>query len=90
MSDLAITRSGSGHGRAALALGAVALLLYLGGGFSVGGIFWLLGAVVGVIAIVVGAAARRQGAGSEAIVAIVLGAIPALWFAIYMIMAAFD
>jgi len=44
----------------------------------VGGIFWLLGAAAGVAAFVVGAAARRQGAGSEAIVAIVLGVLAAI------------
>ncbi|MEO5634700.1 hypothetical protein [Gaiella sp.] len=90
MSDVAMTRSGTGHGRAALALGTVALLLFVGGGFAVGGIFWLLGSVAGVIAIIVGVVARRQGGGTEAIVGVILGAIPALWFASYMIVAAFD
>jgi len=90
MSDLAMTRSGTGHGRIALVLGIVALLLFVGGGFAIGGIFWILGAVVGVIAIVVGVVARRQGGGTDAIVGVILGAIPALWFASYMVMAAFD
>lgn len=90
MSDLAMTRSGSRGGHAALALGAAALLLFVGGGFAIGDIFWILGAVVGVAAIVVGVTARRQGSGAEAIVGVVLGAIPALWFASYMIVAALD
>ena len=43
MSDLAVTRAGGGHGRTALMLGVASLLLYIGGGFTVGGIFWILG-----------------------------------------------
>ena len=41
MSDLAVTRAGGGHGRTALMLGVASLLLYIGGGFTVGGIFWV-------------------------------------------------
>ena len=88
MSDLTVTRATGGHGRTALALAVISLLLYVGGGFTVGGIFWILGPLVGLAAIVFGLAARRNGSGREATIAIVLGAIPVLWFAAFMITAA--
>jgi hypothetical protein len=88
MSDLTVTRAPGGHGRTALALAVVSLALYVGGGFTVGGIFWILGPLVGLTAIVLCVAARRNGAGREATVAIVLGAVPVLWFAAFMIVAA--
>jgi hypothetical protein len=90
MSDLAITRAGRGHGRPALVLAVISLLLYIGGGFTLGGIFWVLGPLVGVVAIVLGVAARRNGGGREATIAIVLAAVPVLWFAAFMIVAALD
>jgi hypothetical protein len=90
VSDLAFTRVGGGHGRLALVLAAISLVLYIGGGFTVGGIFWILGPLVGVAAIVLGVAARRQGGGREATVAVVLAAIPVLWFAAFMIVSALD
>ena len=88
MSDLAVTRAGGGHGRTALMLGVASLLLYIGGGFTVGGIFWILGPVVGLGAIVLGVDARRKGAGREATIAVVLGAVPVLWTAAFLIVAA--
>ena len=90
MSDLAVTRAGGGHERKALILAVVSLLLYIGGGFTVGGIFWVLGPLVGLGAIVLGLAARRNGGGREAAIAVVLGAVPVLWFAAFMIVAALD
>ena len=42
-------------------LGVASLVLYIGGGFTVGGIFWVLGPLVGLGAIVLGVAARRKG-----------------------------
>ena len=88
MSDLAVTRAGSGRGRMALMLGVASLLLYIGGGFSVGGIFWVLGPFVGLVAIVLGIAARREGGGREATIAVVLGAIPVLWTDAFLFVAA--
>jgi hypothetical protein len=84
------TESAPPLGRIALATAVLALILFLGGGMIFDGAFWLIGAIVGVAAIVAGVAARRQGAGREAIVAALLGAIPALWFAAYIIAAAID
>ena len=55
-----------------------------------GGIFWVLGPLVGLGAIVLGVAARRKGGGREATIAVVLGAVPVLWFAAFMIVAALD
>ena len=85
MSDLTVTRAGGGHGRTALVLAAASLLLFIGGGFTLGGIFWPLGPLVGLGAIALGLAARRNGGGREAIVAIVLAAVPVVWFAAFMI-----
>jgi hypothetical protein len=90
MSGMTATESTPPLGRIALATGVLALVLFLGGGMIFDGAFWLIGAVVGVAAIVVGVAARRQGAGREAIAAVILGAIPALWFAAYIVAAAID
>lgn len=88
MSDLAVTRTRGGHGRTALVLAVVSLLLYVGGGFTVGGVFWALGPLVGIGAIVLGLAARRNGGGREATIAVVLGAVPVLWTAAFLIVAA--
>ena len=88
MSDLAVTQARGGRARLALLLGVAALLLYVGGGFTVGGVFWLLGPLVGLGAIVLGVTARRDGGGREATAAIVLGAIPVLWTAAFFIVSA--
>ena len=88
MSDLAVTRAERGHGRTALMLGVASLALYIGGGFTMGGIFWVLGPIVGLGAIVLGLAARRKGGGHEATTAIILGAVPVLWTAAFLIVAA--
>jgi hypothetical protein len=90
MSDLAVTRAGVGHGRTALVLAVISLLLYIGGGFAFGGVFWVLGPIVGLGAIVLGVVARQNGGGREATIAIFLAAVPVLWFAAFMIVAALD
>jgi hypothetical protein len=87
MSDLTVTRAEAGRERIALMLGAASLLLYIGGGFTMGGIFWLLGPLVGIGAIVLGVAARRKGGGREATIAVILGAIPVLWTAAFLIVS---
>jgi hypothetical protein len=88
MIDLAVTRAEGGHGRMAVMLGVASLLLYIGGGFTMGGIFWALGPLVGLGAIVLGVAARRKGGGREATIAVILGAIPVLWTVAFLIVAA--
>jgi len=88
MSDLAVTRVGGGHGRTALILGVASLVLYIGVGFMVGGIFWALGPIVGLGAIVLGVAARRSSGGHEATIGIVLGAVPVLWTAAFLLVGA--
>jgi hypothetical protein len=88
MSDLTVTRAEGEHGGTALMLGLASLLLYIGGGFTVGGIFWVLGPLVGLGAIVLGVAARRKGGGRESTIAIVLGAVPVLWSAAFLTVAA--
>ena len=88
MSDLTVTRAEAGHGRMALMLAVASLLLYVGGGFTLGGIFWALGPLVGLGAIVLGIAARHKGGGREATIAVILGAIPVLWTVSFLIVAA--
>ena len=88
MSNLTVTRTAGGHARTALVLAVASIALYIGGGFTVGGIFWVLGPLVGVCAIVLGLAARRNGGGREATIAIVVAAVPVLWFAAFMIVSA--
>ena len=91
MSDLAVTRAGGGQGRTALILAVVSLLLSdIGGGFTVGGIFWIIGPLVGLGAIVLGLAARRRDGGREATIAVAIAAVPVLWFAAFMLVAALD
>ena len=88
MSDLTVTRAEAGHERIALTLGVASLLLYIGGGFTIGGLFWALGPLVGLAAIVLGVAARRKGGGREATSAVILGAIPVLWTVAFLTVAA--
>ena len=88
MSDLAVTRAVGGHGRTALMLGVASLVVYIGGGFTMGGIFWALGPLVGLGAIVLGVAARHNDGGREATIAVILGAIPVLWTVAFLIVAA--
>ena len=90
MSDLTVTRAEAGHERIALMLGVASLLLYVGGGFTIGGVFWVLGPLVGLGAIVLGVAARRKGGGREATFAVILGAIPVLWTAAFLIVSALN
>jgi hypothetical protein len=88
MSDLTVTRAEAGHERIAMMLGVASLLLYIGGGFTIGGVFWALGPLVGLGAVVLGVAARRKGGGGEATIAVILGAIPVLWTAAFLTAAA--
>jgi hypothetical protein len=87
MSDLTVTRAEAEHERIALTLGVASLLLYIGGGFTIGGLFWALGPLVGLAAIVLGVAARRKGGGREATIAVIVGAIPVLWTVAFLIVA---
>ena len=71
MSNLAITHADSGRARAAL--DAVLSLLLSIGGVHRGRHLRLLGAAVGLGAVVLGLAARRTGGGREATTAVILG-----------------
>jgi len=88
MSDLTVTRAEDGHGRTALILGVASLVLYIGGGFTIGGIFWALGPLLGLGAILLGGGRRLKKKGREATIAVILGAIPVLWTAAFLIVAA--
>jgi len=88
MSDLAVTRARGGRGRTALILAVASLVLFMGGGFAFGGVFWLLGPAAGLVAIALGLAARRDGGGHEATIAVIVAAVPVIWFAAWMIVDA--
>src|SRR5438477_10086133 len=88
MTELTVTPAVGGHGRTALMLAVVSLVLYIGGGFTMGGIFWALGPLVGLCAIVLGVAVRHKGGGREATIAVILGAIPVLWTVAFLTVAA--
>ena len=55
-----------------------------------GGIFWVIGPLVGLGAIVLGLDARHKGGGREATIAVAIAAVPVLWFAAFMLVAALD
>ena len=89
MSDVALHRASSLPG-VALALGIGALVVYWVAGLALDGPGWIVGFVLGLVAIVTGVAARRAADGSGrrmATIGLVVGAIPVVWFAVYMAVA---
>jgi len=90
MSDVALNRSTS-LPMVALGLGIVAFVVYWGAGLATDGWGWILGAALGVVAVLVALVARRDAdrAGRrQATIGLVLGAIPAVWFVGYLIVDA--
>ncbi len=92
LSELTVER-GRNHslGRVALALGLLSPALFFIG--TVAGIFWLIGAAVGLAAVIAGVKALRRGTRARgdrtmAITGTLLGALIAGWFVVYMIVEA--
>ncbi len=81
------SRASEGLARAALIVGVLAILTFIGLGF-VEDWFFVLGLVIGVIGVGLGLAARRRTPSRMATAAIVLSAIPVVWFIVYMIVDA--
>lgn len=79
-------------GQAALVSGILAVLAFFGLGFTVGDWWFVVGAALGLVAIVLGAQARREshtaGERRRAVIGLVLGGVPAVWFVAYTIVAA--
>lgn len=89
MSDIALRRSSTTLPTAALALGILALVVYWVGGITLDGAGWVTGFALGIVAVVVGFLARRDPEGrTRATIGLVLGAIPVLWFAGYVVVDA--
>jgi len=92
MSELTIERRRStGLGRVSLVLGLLALPVFFLG--TLAGIFWFVGAVVGLAATIAGIQALRRGdqvRGDRpmAIAGAILGAVIAGWFIVYLIVEA--
>jgi len=87
MSDLALRRSSS-LPNVALALGIAAFVIYWGLGLATDSWGWLVGAGLGVIAVIVGVAARKDADASDrrrATIGLVIGAIPVVWFLGYLL-----
>ena len=71
----------------AVALGILAIIAFFGLGFFVGDWWFVFAFVFGVAAVVTGWIARTRSGNDRrrATIGIVLGAIPAVWFTVYVI-----
>ena len=90
MSDLALRRS-SGLPTVALGLGIAAFAVYRGLGLATDSWGWIVGAALGVVAVIVGVVARTDADGSDrrrATTGLVIGAIPVVWFVGYLVVDA--
>ncbi len=91
MSQVAIDRlARQRRSRAAFASGVLAVLVFVGVGFTLGGISWLVAAALGAVAVVLGVAARRarEPEGRLALAGIVLGGVIVVWFVAYIVVDA--
>ncbi len=71
-----------------VALGILAIIAFFGLGFAVGDWWFLVAFLVGVAAVVTGWIARNRPGSDHrrmATIGIVLGAVPAVWFIVYLI-----
>ena len=92
MSVLATERPAGNAGKAAFGLGLLSLVVFFVGG-SLAGAFWVVGAVLGAIAVAYALTVRRRAgtAGGERLLATIggaLGAVAAIWFVAYVIVEA--
>jgi hypothetical protein len=83
------TRSDVPLARVALGVGILALIVWFGLAFAVSDVFFVIGFALGIVGLALGVAARKRSPSSTATAAIVVGAIPIIWFIAYMIVAAF-
>ena len=90
--DVGRERSGP-LAKAALAAGILAAITYFGLGLAVGDWWFVVGLVLGAVAVVLGWVARTRVAtgssdGRLAMIGLVLGAIVVAWFVVYVIVEA--
>ncbi len=75
---------------ASVALGILAILAFFVLGFAAGDWWFVVAFVLGLAAVVTGWIARKRPGSDHrrtATIGIVLGAVPAVWFIVYMIVA---
>lgn len=83
-----VARSDISMARAALALGIISLIVWFGLAFAVSDTFFIVGFALALIGLGIGIAARKRAPSGTATAAIVVNAIPVVWFIGYMIVAA--
>ena len=89
-STMAVDRTGGPLPKVALAAGVLAALAFFVLGFVFEDWWFVLGLVLGAVAVVAGWMARQRTSGSDrtlATIGLVLGTIVVAWFATYMIVA---
>jgi len=96
MSEAMVERStGDTLAKGALAAGVLAPLVFFIGGIAISDVFWIIGAIVGLLAVALGWMARKQAATDSpnrrwATIGLLLGAGVVIWFLAYMLLAAID
>jgi hypothetical protein len=82
------SRSDISMARVALAIGVLSLIVWFGLAFAVSDVFYIVGFLLGLVGVVLGYMARKRAPSSTATAAIVVGAIPVVWFILYMLVEA--
>ena len=96
MSEVTAERgAGESLAKAALVVGVLAPLLFFGGGIAINDVFWVIGAAVGLVAVVLGWMARNQTATDSpnrrwATIGLLLGGVVVIWFIAYLVIAGID
>ncbi len=91
MSESTVERSNADSlARTAAALGVAAVLVFFIGGIAISDVFWLIGAIVGLAAAVLGWMARNRPSVDAAdrrlaTIGLGLGAIIVVWFLVFLI-----
>ena len=86
-------RSAENFAKASVALGALAVITFFVLGIAVSDWWFVIAFVIGVAAVITGWLARKRlpsNAGDRrlATIGLILGAVPVVWFVVYMILAA--
>lgn len=91
MSELTAERPREGAAKGVLALGVLALVVFIVGG-PFAGALWIVGAVLGGLAAIAGFVVSRQAPSTRerrfAVAGALLGAVAAIWFVGYLIVDA--
>ena len=76
--------------KASVGLGVLAIIAFFGLGFVVGGWWFVIAFAIGLAAVACAWVARQRNDGHRpmATIGLVIGAVPVVWFVVYMIVAA--